>query len=273
MGKKPRSRRNKKLVENRDQIRARMENERARIMGSILGMHSDRPTQNTGRMIWEQKLKIEGKFNEAHQQAMATLKEMKARRAAGEVVNALWSHIWLEKIKETGYSKPAALEWWKGFLAGTCELERAQWTEQVLKDVGEMEHRRGRDKVGKKTGDWRRDDLPDDIAWVGSRTCLMDDRQNQSPLPPLTEDDFFECPSPQARVLLWVAYKNPVKFMGEMMGIQKQQWGKQKPEVPIETKAAVAERVVEKQIEAPVPPSLEPSEVAKLVEKMLQGAQ
>jgi dTDP-4-amino-4,6-dideoxygalactose transaminase len=60
--------------------------------------------------------------------------------------------------------------------------------------------------------------------------------------------------------------------MGEMLGTLKQQWGKQKVEAPAETKVAVAERVVEKQIEAPIPPKLEQSDVAKLVEKMLQGA-
>ena len=273
MGRKPRVKLAKYRTESRDQIRARMESERARVMGTLLGLHSDRPTNNSGRTIWEHKLKIDGKFEEAHQQAMATLRERKAQREAGEVVDVTWGHIWNQKLAETGFSKEAALEWWNSFLAGTCELERAQWTEQVLKDVGEMETRRGRDETSRKLGDWRRDDMPDDMAWVASRTCLMDDRQNQVPLPPLTDDDFFDCPSPQARVLLSVAYKNPAKFMADMMATLKQQWGKQKPEVPIETKVAVAERVVEKQIEAPIPPKLEQSDVARLLEKMLQGAQ
>lgn len=96
-----------------------------------------------------------------------------------------------------------------------------------------------------KKARWRRSDLPDDIAWVASRPCLLPERQamkdEDGNLPPLTRDDFFGAPSPQAQTMLGWAYYNVDAFMKQLFGVQVSQWSKVKP-IEAEQKKKAAEK-------------------------------
>lgn len=188
--------------------------------------------------IWRFKLRREGKLLAVKARAKELYDASKdiPNHAHKSYHNAL-----VFAMQETGYTKDAAWKWYMAFIESCTNLERQKWTEYMAETMKMQDRITAVQEAIHPDDNWRREDLPDDIAWVASRPCLLSERQSQKESLPLGPEDFIGCPSPQARFMLDSAFKEPQQFLDQLIKMQVQQWSKRKVDVSDKTKEVVAE--------------------------------
>ena len=243
--------------------------ERPDVIASIIsdiklsGGNSVAKDKTSPQAIWRFKLRREGKLlavKDRAKELYAASKDI-PKHAHSSYHNAL-----VCAMQETGYTKEAAWKWYVAFIESCTNLEREKWTEYMAETMKLQDRVNAVQEATNPDDNWRREDLPDDIAWVASRPCLLSERQSQKEAMPLGPEDFIGCPSPQARFMLDSAFKEPQQFLDQLIKMQVQQWSKRKVDVSEKTKEVVAE-VKEEVAEVKV---VDRSEAQRLLEQALK---